>query len=459
MIELSSIEKRTAWGTALVFLLRDLGLMLVLPVFIVYARELPHSSPLLVGMALGAYGLSAAILQVPLCRLSHLVGRKLIVISGLIVFALGSYIASQMYSIEWLIVGRLLQGIGAIGIVLLAMSADLSRDVARLKITSIIGTAIGFSILLAIVLGAGLANVLGLAGLFILATIFAVIAVAITWFVIPGVKRRRHHRDLEMRYGDVRSVLFHPVLMRLNFGAFVLNFTLVATFVIAPLFIVDHLHIARNHAWTIYVPTLIVAFVMLFPAALLAERYRQLKRMVTLAIMLMIVAELLWFLAPSTYSTILVGLILFFTGFVVLQALLPAWLSKVVPLDKKGTAVSLYTMSQFLGAFIGGIAGGALIPGGGLQIYLVCLGLLVLWLLLAGNTFPPLHVTTRVYQLDKLKDNQHAEAVRKQYLGVVGVVDAAVIFEDRMAYVRVDAEIFETRESLGDALSGLSAQV
>jgi len=456
MIKPSFAEKRTAWGIALVYLLRDVGFLMVLPVFIVYARELPHSSPLLVGMALGSYGLPAAIVQAPLCRLSHLVGRKLIVVLGLIVFALGSYIAAQMYSIEWLILGRSLQGVGAVGIVLLSMAADLSRDTVRLKVTAIIGVIIVFSILFAMVIGTGLANIVGLAGLFMLAMVLAVIAIVITLCVVPGVTHRRHHCDLELHYSDVKSIWFHPVLMRLNIGVFVLHFVLVATFVVLPLFMVDYLHITRGYDWIIYVPALIVAFVLLFPAALLAERYRQLKRMVTLSIMLIIVAELLWFLVPDNYLTILVGLILFFTGFVVLQTLLPAWLLKVVPLDKTGTAVGLYTISQFLGAFVGGIAGGALMGGGGLQIYLVCLGLLALWLLLASNTFPPLHVTTRVYQLDQLKDAKHSQSVRTQYLNVAGVVDAAVVVEDKMAYVRVDADIFATSESLSDALSSLS---
>ena len=459
MIELSSGEKRNAWGAALVFLLRDLGLVMVLPAFVIYARELPHSAPWLVGTALGAYGLSAAILQVPLCRLSHVLGRKLMVVLGLIIFAVGSYIASQMQSIELLILGRLLQGFGAVGVVLLAMSADLTRDAARLKVTSIIGVAIGFSTLLALVLGAGIVNVLGLPGLFTLAMIFAIVAIAITLFVIPSVKYRMRHRDLELRYSDVKSVLFHPVLMRLNVGAFISHFVLVATFVVVPLFIADHLHIAREATWTIYVPVLIVALALLFPAALIAERYRQLKRMVTLAIMLMIVGEICWFLAPNDYAAIVTGLVLFFTGFVVLQALLPAWLSKVVPLDKKGTAVSLYTISQFLGIFAGGVAGGMLITGGGTQVYLVCLALLVLWLLLASNTIPPLNVTTRVYYLDKLENAKQAEAVRQQYLQLVGVVDAVVIVEDQMAYVRVDANIFATREAFSDAMSALSAEV
>ena len=459
MIQLSSAEKRTAWGTALIFLLRDLGLMIVLPVFVIYARELPHATPLLVGMALGAYGLSAAILQAPLCRLSRTVGRKPIVILGLIAFAIGSYIASQMQSIEWLAFGRFLQGIGAVGIVLLAMSADIARDTARLKVTAIIGMAIGFSLLFAMVLGAGLSNILGLAGLFTLAMLFAIVAIAITLFVVPKVNKTRYHRDLEMRYSDLRCVLFDPILSRLNIGAFILHFTLMATFVVAPLFIVDHLHLNREHTWVLYIPALIIAFLLLFPAAFLAERYRQLKRMVTLSIMLMVAAELTWFLAPDDYAAVSIGLILFFTGFVILQALLPAWLSKVVPLDKKGTAVSAYTMCQFLGVFAGGIAGGALISGGGVQIYLVCLGLLVLWLLLAGNTVPPLHVTTRVYSLDRLKDAKQAETVREQMLQVVGVVDVVVIVEDKAAYVRVDADIFEAKESLRDVMSGLSAEV
>ena len=386
---MTALERRAVASLALLYSFRMLGLFMVLPLLALYAADLPGASPSLIGLALGVYGLTQALLQIPFGWLSDRWGRKPVIIAGLILFALGSVVAGMADSAVGIVVGRALQGAGAIAGTVMALAADLTRDEQRTKAMAIIGVSIGMSFAVALVLGPVVAAQWGLSSVFFLTAGLAVAGIGIVRFVVPrppplalaSSERSSTARSL------ARSFLT-PALARLNFGIFVLHFVLMACFLIIPQLLEGVAGVSREYHWQIYLPALVLSIVGMLPLMRMAERGGRPREMFLLGIGLVLLSLSILGFANSA-AALYLGLWLFFVGFNYLEATLPSLVSKTVFANDKGSALGVYSTCQFLGAFAGGAGGGWVVQYGGVSAaFALSAALVVLWLLVATRMKP-----------------------------------------------------------------------
>jgi MFS family permease len=379
---MTPLERRTVSSLGLLYSFRMLGLFMVLPLLAIYAVDLPGADPFTIGLALGAYGLGQAVLQIPLGWLSDHVGRKPVIVGGLLVFALGSAVAAQADSIVGIVAGRVLQGAGAIAATIMALVADLTREEQRTKAMAVLGMSIGLSFAVALVLGPVVAAAGGLQAVFWFTALLAVGGIAIVLVLVPTPAVTQRHDDVGMRRGLVGRSLRDAGLMRLNFAVFALHFILMALFLVVPVQLLEVAGLPRDSHWQVYLPALALSIAGMVPMMTMAERHGRLRGMFLLGIALLMVAIGLIVTTPSA-PVLYLGMWLFFVGFNYLEATLPSLVSKAVSSGGKGTALGIYATCQFLGAFAGGSAGGWLLKGAGSGGLLACcLGLAALWLAL-----------------------------------------------------------------------------
>ncbi|WP_091516966.1 MFS transporter [Microbulbifer yueqingensis] len=382
-------ERRALSGLASLYIFRMLGLFMVLPVLSVYGVEYRHSTPFLLGIALGAYGLSQALLQIPLGMLSDRWGRKPVIFLGLGVFALGSAVAAQTDSVYGLIAGRVLQGCGAIAAATMALMADLTRDENRGKAMAAIGAAIGLSFMLAMLLGPLLAGVGGLAAIFWLTAGLALLGMLMLWRLVPTpaepARPAVHNREFRRLVGDTGT-------WRLVAGVFFSHLLLTALFVPLPLVMVRELGMPGAEHWKVYGPLMLGSFLLMLPLMRWAERRDRVSRAMALALPGLACGSAALVL-PVGEVGLLALLAVFFIAFNLLEALLPAQLTRSAPARARGAASGLYATLQFLGAFAGGSLGGYLYGAGGAggvaalgAAVVVAWGLL--WWLLQGRALP-----------------------------------------------------------------------
>jgi len=369
-----------------------LGLFMVLPLLALYAADLPATTPALIGLALGVYGLTQALLQIPFGWLSDRIGRKPVIISGLLLFALGSVVAGMADSIQGIILGRTLQGAGAIASTVMALVADLTREEQRTKAMALVGMSIGLSFAVALVLGPAVAAVGGLSAVFWFTALLAVLGVVIVITLVPTPPGASGgHEDVGARAGLIGRTLRDLPLARLNFGVFTLHFILMALFLLVPGFLEQTAGIDRTRHWLVYLPVLVLSIIGMVPLMIIAERGGRPRQMFLLGIALVLVAiGLLGF--SSMPLVFYFALWLFFVGFNYLEATLPSLVSKMVFSGGKGTAMGVYSTCQFLGAFAGGALGGWCLQQWGIAA-LVCLCLLlaaVWWLVAFPMSMPKL---------------------------------------------------------------------
>jgi len=389
---ISSLERRAATSLGGIFGLRMLGLFMILPVFSLYAHKLTGFTPILMGLAIGAYGLTQAFLQIPFGLLSDRIGRKKVIIIGLLIFAAGSILAAVSDSIYGVIAGRALQGAGAIAAAIMALLADLTRLETRTKAMAILGGSIGMSFTLALLLGPILNGWIGVPGIFWLTSVLALIGILVVIYIVPNPEESHFHADTEPVLSQFGKILTNPQLLRLDFGIFSLHLLITATFVALPLLLRDTLHIPAPHHWWIYLPVLMLAVLAMFPFIIIAERYNKTKLVFLGAIVTMILSEFGLSLFHQQVIQVVILLFLFFAGFNLMEATLPSLISKLAPPNSKGTAMGAYSSSQFLGAFVGGTAGGWLLghfgpPG----VFAGAAFVALIWLLVAsGMKAPPM---------------------------------------------------------------------
>jgi len=430
-------EKRAAFSLSLVYAFRMLGLFMILPVFSLYADDFSGATPVLIGLAIGIYGLTQGLFQLPFGFLSDRFGRKKIIVAGLLVFAIGSVVAANADTIYEIIAGRALQGLGAIAAAVMALAADLTREEVRLRVMAFIGMSIGLSFMISMVIGPLLAARYGLPILFWITAGLALAGILVIIFITPQPRSQGFHRDTQLSLGDVGKVLKNPELLRLDLGIFVLHLVLSATFVVFPLVLRDSFQVAESLHWKTYLPVFALSVVVMVPMIIVAEKFRKAKSMFLLGIAIVLIAEL-GLAGAKTYEWIFAMLVLFFAGFNFLEASLPSLVARIAPADMKGTAMGLFSSSQFLGAFCGGVIGGLLLISPSYSHgFLVLAGLVLLWWLVAASMKTPQMVASRVVSLKDMKQ-EAVDLFMKQASMIKGVKEVSVYTEDRVAYLKVE---------------------
>lgn len=439
--KMSRVEKRTAVSLAGVFSTRMLGLFMILPVFSVLAEKMPDYTPTLAGIALGIYGLTQAALQIPLGFLSDKIGRKPVIIGGLLVFALGSVVAASADTLFWIVVGRALQGLGAVASAVMALAADLTREEHRMKVMATIGMSIGFSFAVALVLGPVINSWFGLSGIFWLTAILAVCGMLIVWLWVPTPIISTFHRDAQVETGWFKNAITDTQLLRLDASILILHSILMSSFIVMPFILRDRLGLVIEEHWQIYLPILFLSMVGVVPLIIVGEKKRKLKQMLILAIIVLALAELGFLLVGHSLAGITFMLLFFFLAFNLVEATMPSLVSKMAPAAHKGTAMGAYSSSQFLGVFIGGAMGGWLSQNAGLDSVLwFNILLLGIWFILVISMREPQYSSSMLLNVGKL-DNSQAAELANTLSQIEGVLDATVIAEDGIAYIKVDKQL------------------
>ena len=381
---MTPLERRASVSLASIFALRMLGLFLILPVFAVHARGLPGGDDAtMVGLALGIYGLTQGILQIPFGVASDKLGRKRVMIFGLVLFALGSFVAAAADDVLGAVVGRALQGAGAISAAVTALIADSTRDSQRTKAMAMVGASIGLTFALSLVAAPLLYRAIGMEGIFVLTGALALAAIGVVRWVVPDAPPVEHPLDDRTRFAEVA---LDRDLLRLNFGIFTLHTVQMAMFVVVPAWLVDGAGLDLESHWKVYLPVVLLSFAVMMPPIAWGERRGRLRAVFVGAVALLLVVQLLLVARPAGLVPLAALLLAFFAGFNILEATLPSLVSRLAPPDAKGAALGVYNTTQALGLFAGGLLGGWVQQSwGGAAVFAVCAALLALWLPVAGG--------------------------------------------------------------------------
>lgn len=394
MEQLSSSVKHSILALATIFSVRMLGLFMIFPILSLHVKQWPDATPFLLGLAMGAYGLTQAMLQIPFGRWSDRWGRKPVITIGLILFALGGVMAANAHSLLAIAIGRAVQGSGAVAAAIMALAADLTPLSHRTRALATIGASIGVSFSLALIVGPLLDQWVGMSGVFWMTAVLAIIAIGILWGVVPTPETAsRLIYDEKISW---RALITHPKLWRLNLSVMSLHFMLTATFVVTPLVLRDVIHLPESLHWKIYIPSLLGGIIGMIPLVILAEKYHRMKEIFPLSIALLFIG--LAGLGSGGYHGLwLIGLLLwvFFVGFNTLEAILPSLISKIVASpseitmtsELKGAALGIHATYQFIGAFLGGMAGGMLLHYGYSAVFLGCAAIAIIWSFWAVGLF------------------------------------------------------------------------
>ncbi|HKC45931.1 MAG TPA: MFS transporter [Burkholderiales bacterium] len=433
---MSPEELRAGVALGSLFALRMLGLFLILPVFAVHAVHLRGGDDLaLVGIALGAYGLTQAVLQLPYGIAADRLGRKRVIVFGLLVFAAGSFLAAAAHDIWLTILGRSLQGAGAISAAVMALAADLSRDEHRTKIMAIIGGSIGLVFALSLVAAPWLYRAVGMAGIFALTGALALAGVWVVLKAVPPEPAQHVEHAPDLHAAVLGPVLRDAELLRLNFGIFALHMTQMAMFVVVPTLLVERGGLPLIEHWKVYLPVVLASFVLMVPPLLAAERRGRSRRLVLGAIALLAAAQLGLTWWATGLATIALWLLAFFVAFNLLEAAIPSLVTRVAPPRAKATALGVYNTTQAFGLFAGGALGGWLAKhfGGG-AVFLAGAAVALAWAIVAAGMKVPPPVASCTVAVSTSLD---PEELRRSLASVRGVREAVVVPGEGVAHLKV----------------------
>jgi len=381
-------ERRASLSLASLYAFRMLGLFLVLPVFAVHAQHLPGGAdPLLIGLVLGIYSLTQGLLQLPFGMASDRFGRKPVIVFGLVLFALGSLVAAAATDIWTTILGRALQGTGAISAAVTACIADNTRDSQRTKAMALVGASIGLTFAVSLVAAPLLYRWVGMSGIFHLTALMAVAGILIVWRAVPPLPRTvqlSHPEGFVPSRTSFRAVALDAELVRLNLGIFALHLVQMAMFVVLPVWLVERVQLPLADHWMVYLPVVLVSFAFMMPPITWGERRGRLRVVFLVSIALILVVQVGYATQPVGLLPFAALLLVFFAAFNVLEATLPAMVSRLAPPDVKGTALGLYNTTQALGLFAGGALGGWVSSRfGGVSVFVLCAIVTAVWMLVA----------------------------------------------------------------------------
>jgi len=445
---MSPTEKRAAFSIAGIFSTRMLGLFMIFPVFALFAEaEFSEVTGLQIGIAMGIYGLTQAMLQIPYGMLSDKYGRKPLMIVGMLVFMVGSMVCAMADSIEMMILGRALQGMGAVAAVLMASVADLVSEQFRLRALSIVGMTIGLSFTLSLIAGPVLASLFGVRGIFWIIALLAVIGILLVVYALPKIENQSFQREAETDPTQFGDILRNGQLLRLDLGVFILHAILTAMFIVIPLALRDGAQLDALSHWQIYLPVMLLSFVLMVPFIIQAESHGRMKPVFVGAIATITLMQLGFMGFHDGFWSLFILLLIFFTAFNLLEASLPSLVVKLSPADKKGTASGVYSTSQFLGAAIGGVLGGYFYQHygyNGVFIFTAVIGLI--WFIAAASMQKPLPLSIASVPITKVTEDD-VEELQAKLMAYDGIHEVVVLPAEQRIFFKVDRKILN-EESL-----------
>ena len=435
-------ELRTSIAVGLLYLIRMMGLFMVIPVLPLAGDEFKLSTTLLIGFAIGIHGLTQGLFQIPFGMLSDRVGRKKIIAVGLVLFTVGSSVAALAENVYWLIIGRALQGCGAIASTLLALVSDLTRLEQRTKSMALIGAAIASSFGLALLIGPILFNLNGVKSIFVFSAVSGLIGLWILFTIIPSPLIHSQNLDLKFQLMDAKRAVSSFSLWRLNISTFILHYLLISGFCAFPLLFDSTNQIQRDHHSYYYLLLLLASLISISPLIYFSDRISNTKIVILTMIGLCILSCFLLSQTQSFYS-VLFGVGLFFSAFNLLETMLPSEVGRIAPAGLRGTFIGFFMTSQFLGFFFGGIIGGWVLMHSDISsLMLVNMLVGLAWFILILGTPGSKNLGSRVIQLNGFSEKP-AKEVLKELLSARGVKDVVLIEEEQVAYLKVDQEQFD----------------
>lgn len=436
---MNALERRSTFALSSIFALRMLGLFMIIPVFSVAGQQYAHATPMLIGLAVGVYGLTQALLQIPFSLIADRYSRKPLIVIGLLMFALGGAVAAMSESIYGVIIGRAIAGGGAVSAVVMALLADVTREEQRSKAMAMMGMSIGLSFVVAFSLGPWLTSLVGISGLFWVTTIMGLVAIGML-ALVPKVIR--HHKNFQQGYiTQLKQVLKMGDLNRLHVSVFSLHLLLTAMFIYMPSQLIEMADLPLASHGLVYLPLLVLSLFFAFPSIILAEKYRKMRGIFLTAIGGIILGLIILIFGFESKYILLLGLALFFIAFNVMEALLPSWMSKSAPIQSKATAMGVNASSQFLGAFVGGLLGGQLLLLNNTALGWSILTIIaILWLLVSFGLKQPRYLSSMVF---RLPENQKHQEWSQTLLAIRGIEEVVIMAEQNVAYVKVEKQLLD----------------
>ncbi|PPI87710.1 MFS transporter [Candidatus Pantoea edessiphila] len=437
--KLNITEIRASVGLGMVFSLRMLGMFMVLPVLTTYGMSLHHANKTLIGIAIGIYGFTQALFQIPFGLISDRIGRKQLIFFGLSLLILGSLISANSYSIWGIIFGRALQGSGAISAVVMALLSDLTREQNLSKVTAYIGINFGITFAIALIISPIVTREFGLHALFWIITLFTIICIIIVMFFVPQETNHKFNREIGIMSNSLLKILTNDKLIKLNISIFLLHTLLMCILIVLPNQL-QYLGFPVSRHWEIYLITMIISFSLVMPIIIYAERNKCIRHIFLFGITIILLSEIALRNSINSFWILIIGLQFFLFAFSLMEAIIPSLVSKESPLGYKGTAMGFYSTSQFFGVAFGSSIGSWILTRFNIEgVFLFCILIAIFWLLISLNIQEPQYITSMNITLSNkiLAISNLEEKIKKQ----PGISEVLIITAEKSLYIKIDNKI------------------